>query len=148
MDHPFDTYGLDRPADLSISEKVAREALPAVVGGLAAFIARGSHPFLAFLGVSALAGNVQAVLRGERTPKEAALRMGRHAIATATALATPSHAWLGYVGGAFAADLLFDGKGDGIVDEWARYAGINVDKKVATEAGKESTAITVVEKKR
>ena len=82
---------------------------------------------LAFLGVSALTANVQAVQRGERSIKEAAKNMGRHVVASAGALAMPAHAWAGYLAGAFAGDLFFDHHGTGIVDEFSRFVDVDID---------------------
>lgn len=145
----LDYFGVDEPTEqIALADKVASAALPAAVGAVAALLSRNSHPILAFLGASALVSNTQAVLRGERTPKEAAQRMGRHVIASAAALASPVYPLPAYLAGAFAADLLFDGHGDGVLDEWARYVGIDMNKKVATDAKHENTAIVVTEKKK
>lgn len=138
----LDYFGVDEHGDvLTFAQRAIRAAAPLGLGTIAAVVLRNSHPVLAFLGVSALTGNVQAVARGERTIKEAALRMGRHAVATAGALAMPSHAWLGYIGGAFAGDLLFDGHGTGIVDEWAHFADVDINNKVKPDNDTKSLAV-------
>ncbi len=93
-----------------------------------------SHPVLAFLGFSAVAGNAHAVATKERTWKQAAERVGRHVVAVAGSLAMPKHPVVGYVAGAVAADLLLDDdKHSGILDEWAHYAGVREARPVTAE---------------
>jgi hypothetical protein len=106
-----------RPVSLSST------ALSIGVGTIAA-LAYPKHPVLLFLGTSALASNVHAVATGNRTWKEAARRIGRHIVAAAGSLALPSNPAVGYVAGAIAGDLLLDGSGGGIIEEWAHYAGV------------------------
>lgn len=45
-------------------------------------------------------------------------------MAVAGSLAMPTHPAVGYVAGAVAGDLLIDGDGSGIVEEFAHYAGV------------------------
>jgi len=82
------------------------------------------HPVLGFLGGSALASNVHALATKNRTFVEAGKRMGKHFVAVAGSLALPSHPAVGYVAGAVAGDLLLDGAGGGIIEEWAHFAGV------------------------
>lgn len=93
-----------------------RSVVSIVAGAIGASLVP-SHPVLAFLNTAALAGNTHAVLKKERTVKDAAKRLGQHLVATAGSLAMPSYPAIGYVAGAIAADLLIDGKGGGIVEE-------------------------------
>lgn len=53
----------------------------AVAAGTAGALLVRSHPVLAFLGFSAVAGNAHAVATKERTWKQAAERVGRHVVA-------------------------------------------------------------------
>ncbi len=96
----------------------------AVAAGAVGAVAVPGHPVLAFLNAAALASNVHAVATKERTLRDAAKRMGRHVVATAGSLALPAYPGIGYVAGAIAADLLIDGEGGGIVEEWAEYEGV------------------------
>lgn len=124
---PDATPARGRPPSLTAN------AVAIAAGAAAAFLARRSHPVLAFVGGAALAGNAVAVARGERTLKEGAKRIGRHAVAAAGSLAMPTHPLLGYVAGAFAADLILDGHGGGIAEEWAVYAGIDLEQRPPVE---------------
>jgi len=78
------------------------------------------HPVLSFLGSAALASNVHAAATGEKSWYGAIRRVGCHVVATAGSLALPKHPAIGYVAGAIAGDLLLDGEGGGIVEEWMR----------------------------
>lgn len=92
-------------------------------GAVGALLSR-KHPVLGFLGASALASNVHAVAAGDRTWRDAGRRIGKHVMAVAGSLAMPTHPAVGYVAGAVAGDLLIDGEGGGIVEEFAHYAGV------------------------
>ena len=83
-----------------------------------------NHRVLGFLGAAALGSNAHAVATGHREWKDAARRLGKHVVATGGALALTSHPAIGYIGGAVAADLLLDGKGGGLLEEFAHYTGI------------------------
>jgi len=97
-----------------------RSVLAIGVGMLGAYLVP-KHRVLGFLNAAALASNVHAVAANERTAKDAIKRMGRHVVATAGSLAMPSHRVIGYVAGAVAADLLIDGEGGGIIEDFARH---------------------------
>lgn len=110
----------------------SRFALAVAAGAIGALLVP-KHRVLAFLNVAALTSNAHAVVKRERTWKDAVRRMGRHVVATAGALAMPGGAVMrgvGYVGGAVAADLLIDGEGGGIIEEWERYEGVTSPKDV------------------
>jgi len=114
-------------ADVSAAPKqpltLGRGAVAVAAGALGALVFR-KHPALGFLNAAALASNVHAVATGEREGKDAVRRMGRHVVATAGSLALPGYPVIGYVAGAIAADLLIDGNGGGIIEEWADYEGV------------------------
>lgn len=98
-------------------------------GAAGAALWRG-HRVLGFLGASALGSNAHAVATGRRGWKDAARRLGKHVVATGGALALTSHPAIGYVGGAVAADLLLDGNGGGLLEEFAHYTGIQETETV------------------
>lgn len=102
---------------------LSRGAVALGAGVFGALVFR-RHPALAFLNASALASNTHAVVTGERKWRDAVKRMGRHVVASAGSLAMPSYPVIGYVAGAVAADLLIDGEGGGIIEEWARYENV------------------------
>jgi hypothetical protein len=81
------------------------------------------------------------VATGHREWKDAARRVGKHVVATAGALALPSHPAVGYVGAAVAADLLLDGKGGGLIEEFAHYAGIESGQPEVVKMVPETRAI-------
>jgi len=101
-----------------------RGLLALAAGALGAVLVP-KHPVLAFMNGAALASNAHAVSTNERTVKDAIKRMGRHVVATAGSLAMPNHRAIGYVAGAVAADLLIDGEGGGIIEEFAHYEGVS-----------------------
>lgn len=119
----LDILGADEIKNLARPISWSSTAVSAGVGVLGALAWR-RHPVLGFLGASALASNVHAVAAGDRGWKAAGKRMGKHLVAVAGALALPSHPAVGYVAGAVAGELLLDGDGSGIVEEWAHYAGV------------------------
>jgi hypothetical protein len=100
-----------------------RGAFALAAGALGAVLVP-KHPVLAFLGSAAAASNVHAVAQGDRTWKASVKRMGRHVVATVGSLSVPKHPLLGYIAGAVAADLLIDGEGGGIIEEFTDYEGI------------------------
>jgi len=102
----------------------SRGTIAVVAGVLGAIVLRRSHPVLGFLNFSALASNTHAVVKKERRWQDAGRRMGRHFIATAGSLALPKYPIIGYVAGAVGADMLIDGEGSGVIEEWSRYTGI------------------------
>jgi hypothetical protein len=107
---------------------LARVAIALSAGAVGALLTP-KHRVLAFLDVAAAASNVHAVALGERTWQDAIRRMGRHVVATVGALSVPkSIAAGGYIAGAIAGDMLFDGEGGGIIEELANYEGV-VGKK-------------------
>jgi hypothetical protein len=99
-----------------------RSAVAFAAGALGVLLVP-KHPVLTFLGAAAAASNAHAVLAGERTVKEALRRMGKHVVATAGSLSIPKYPGVGYVAGAVAGDLLLDGEGGGILDEFSNYEG-------------------------
>jgi hypothetical protein len=128
----FDYLGAElvKPAPMSWG----RGILALAAGALGAVLVP-KHPMLAFLNTAALASNVHAVAKGERTAKDAIKRMGRHVVATAGSLALPKYPAMGYVAGAIAAELLIDGEGGGIIEEWSDYEGIrNTPKREVLDA--------------
>jgi hypothetical protein len=131
MNDAFDLLGAETP----ITPKVMtwmRGALALGTGILGAVLIP-KHPVLAFLNGAALASNVHAVATGDRKLADAGKRMGRHIVATASSLALPKYPAIGYVAGAIAADMLIDGEGGGIIEEWADYEGIrSLPKKEAS----------------
>ena len=96
----------------------------ALAAGAVGAVLAPKHPVLAFLGTAALASNTHAVLKKDRSFKDACKRMGRHLVATAGSLAMPRYPAIGYIAGAVAGDLLIDGDGGGIIEEWTDYEGI------------------------
>ena len=88
------------------------------------------HPVLGFLGASALASNAHALATNNRTLTDAGKRLGKHIVAVAGSLALPSHPAVGYVAGAVAGDLLLDGAGGGIIEEWAHFAGVQEPQRI------------------
>jgi hypothetical protein len=120
------------------STSLTSSVVALAAGAAAALAARRSHPVLAFLGVAAAAGNAAAVARGERSIRDGARRVGRHAVAIVGSLAMPRYPIPGYIAGAFAGDLLFDG-GDGVVEELARRAGVDLDRPIKPD--RETTAL-------
>lgn len=108
------TFGLTKHA--------ARDTFALVAGVVGAFVGR-KHPVLSFLGASATASNVHAVATGDRSVKNAARRLGRHVVATASSLTLPSHPVIGYMAGAVAADLLLNDEDGGLVGEFVRVTG-------------------------
>jgi hypothetical protein len=123
----FDYLGAE-PVKSKPQLSVTRTTLALVAGAIGAYFVP-KHPVLAFLNAGALASNLHAVSAGERTKTDAIKRMGRHIVATAGALAMPSHPAIGYIAGAIAGDLLIDGEGGGIIDEWAEYEGVKNTKR-------------------
>jgi hypothetical protein len=123
MSSGLDMLGAE-PASLQHSFSWSRGTIALVAGALGAFVFRRSHPVLAFLDFSALASNTHAVVAKERSWQDAGRRMGRHLIATAGSLAMPKHGLIGYLAGAVGADMLIDGEGGGVIEEWARYTGV------------------------
>lgn len=97
--------------------------MSAGVGILGAVLWR-AHPVLGFLGASALASNAYDLATRRQTWKQTGLRVGKHVAAVAGSLALHSHPAIGYVAGAVAADLLIDGKGGGVMEEWAHRTGL------------------------
>jgi hypothetical protein len=121
------SYGLDMLGTESreIARPVSWSSTAIATGvGIVGAVAWRKHPVLGFLGASALASNVHAVVAGDRIWKDAGRRIGKHVMAVAGALAMPKHPAVGYVAGAVAGELLIDGDGGGIVEEWAHYAGV------------------------
>jgi hypothetical protein len=129
-DSGFDLLGAELPKTTSSGLSFSRSAVALGAGAVGAFVFR-KHPMLAFLDAAALASNVHAVSQGERGWKDAVRRMGRHVVATAGSLAMPAFPAIGYVAGAVAADLLIDGQGGGIIEEWSRYE--DVDSEVGDD---------------
>lgn len=123
--HGLDFLGAELPIKPSarIPISLSAGAVALVAGAIGAAICR-KHPVLAFLSASALASNAHALATKNRTLTEAGKRMGKHVVAVAGSLALQSHPAVGYIAGAVAADLLLDGTGGGIVEEWAHYAGV------------------------
>jgi hypothetical protein len=117
----FDLLGVEPLRKPTVS--VGRTALAIAAGAVGAMLAP-KHPVLAFLGTAALASNTHAVLKQERSFKDACKRMGRHLVASAGSLALPKYPAMGYIAGAVAGDLLIAGDGGGIIDEWTDYEGI------------------------
>lgn len=106
-----------------------RTALAVAAGAVAASVFK-KNPVLAFIDTAAAVSNVHAVYTGERTWKQAAKRMGRHVVATVGSLSVPKYPAAGYVAGAVAGDLFFDGEGGGIFDELSDiHANGNSNKK-------------------
>jgi hypothetical protein len=101
------------------------------------------HPVLAFLGTAAAASNAHAVMKRERSLKDAFKRMGRHLVATAGSLALPKYPAIGYIAGAVAGDLLLDGEGGGIIEEWTDYEGIRSGDIIDAEIVNDNTKALV-----
>lgn len=121
MNSGLDYLGAELAAPQPI--QFGRTALALAAGALAAVLSR-KHPVLAFLGGAAVVSNTHAVLKGERTWKQAVNRMGKHVVASVASLSVPKYPALGYVAGAVAGDMLLDGEGGGIIEEFADYEGI------------------------
>ena len=122
--HGLDFLGTEpsaKPARIPMSLSGSAVAIGAGVIGAALW---RKHPVLGFLGLSAFASNAHALATRNRSFGEAGKRMGKHFVAVAGSLALQSHPAVGYIAGAVAADLLLDGTGGGIVEEWAHYAGV------------------------
>lgn len=128
----FDYLGAEeiKPAKPSLTR-----ALLAVAAGLVGSRLVPRHPVLAFLGASALASNAHAVATGEKPWQVAVRRMGCHLVATAGSLALPKHPAIGYVAAAIAGDLVLDGKGGGVLEEWMHgKQKIEVSEKTPIDA--------------
>ncbi len=126
----LDILGAEPAGGMVRQVSLSSTAVSLGVGALGAFLSK-KHPVLGFLGASALASNIHAVAAGDRTWRNAGRRIGKHVMAVAGSLAMPKHPAVGYVAGAVAGDLLIDGDGSGIVEEWAHYAGVrDVPQKV------------------
>jgi len=123
----FDVLGAEVIKTASRQIPWTRTAVAVAAGALGAVLVP-KHPVLAFLGVAAAASNTQAVVAGERPWKDAVRRMGKHVVATVGALAVPKYPAMGYVAGAVGADLLIDGEGGGIIEEFTDYEGIRGSK--------------------
>jgi len=119
----FDVLGAEVIKAPSREIPWGRSALAIGAGAIAAMFVP-KHPVLAFLDTAAAVSNAHAVMAGERTWKEAVRRMGKHVVATVGALAVPKYPAMGYVAGAVGADLLIDGEGGGIIEEFTDYEGI------------------------
>ena len=123
----FDVLGAEVIKAPSREIPWGRSALAIGAGAIAAMFVP-KHPVLAFLDTAAAVSNAHAVMAGERTWKEAVRRMGKHVVATVGALAVPKYPAMGYVAGAVGADLLIDGEGGGIIEEFTDYEGIRGNK--------------------
>jgi len=138
----LDLLGAEAPPRLQMS--LGRTLLALGAGAVGALLIP-KHRVLGFLNASALASNTYAIAKKERSFKDAAKRMGRHVVATAGSLAMPNHPAIGYVAGAVAADLLIDGEGGGIIEEWSRYEGARdgdiIDAKFTEGPPQASTAL-------
>lgn len=119
----FDMLGAEAPKPVVRSLSFSRTALALAAGAVGAALTP-KHPVLAFLGVAAAASNAHAVVSGDRSLKDAIRRMGRHVVATAGSLSVPKYPAIAYVAGAVAGELLIDGEGGGIFEEWADYEGV------------------------
>lgn len=118
--HGFDILGAELPKR---QLPVTRTLIALGAGALGAMLVP-KHPVLAFLGTAAAASNAHAVVAGERDWKAAVKRMGRHVVATVGSLSVPKYPAMGYVAGAVAADMLIDGEGGGLIEEFTAYEGI------------------------
>ena len=87
-------------------------------GGVLGLLAWRPHPILGALTGMVLAGNAHALVTKDKTWKQAAKRVGCHAVAVAGSLAVPAYPALAYVGASIAANLLIDS--EGLAEEWKR----------------------------
>ena len=117
----FDLLGVETPPKHPLP--LQRSVIAVATGALGAVL-MPKHPMLAFLGGAAVASNVHAAASGDRTWSDAVRRVGRHIVATAGSLALPKYPAIGYIAGAIAADLLIDGQGGGLIEEWTEYEGV------------------------
>jgi hypothetical protein len=120
----LDLLGADVEAAAPKKPITLGRGVVAVAAGALGALAWPAHRTLGFLNAAALASNTHAVVTGDRSWKDGVKRMGRHIVASAGSLALPNHPAIGYVAGAIAADLLIDGDGGGIIEEWARYEDV------------------------
>jgi hypothetical protein len=118
----FDYLGAEPVAHIA-RPSFGRSAIALAAGAVGAMFVP-KHRVLAFLDTAALAGNVHAIASGDRSWKDAFRRLGRHVVATAGSLALPAYPVMGYIAGAIAGDLLLDGEGGGIIEEWTEYEGV------------------------
>lgn len=105
-----------------------RSLLAVGAGVLGALIFR-KHPVLGFIGAATTAANIHAVYKKDKTPKQAIQRMSQYAVGITGALMLPKHPALAFGAGFIAADALVDDNGDGVIEEWAAYGGINLHKE-------------------
>lgn len=121
MVRSLEMLGAEHPVQIRPVEMTRGNLAATFSGGLLGMILWRRHWLLGILGGSALGSNAHAVSTGRRTWKQAARRMGQHVVATAGALAVPSHPAVAYVAAAVAADLVLNGEGHGLLSEWAHH---------------------------
>jgi hypothetical protein len=124
----FDLLGAELAPD-HVHLSWTRSTVALAAGTVAALLWR-KHPVLAFLGAAAVTSNAHAAAVGDRTWRGAMRKLGRHIVATAGSLALPTYPAIGYIAGAVAGDLLIDGDGGGIIEEWAQHAGVEEPRRV------------------
>ena len=124
MDDTFSGFDLLGAEAVKPSLSLKRLSVALAAGAVGAVLVP-RHPMLGFLNAAALASNALAVEEEERTWPQAIKRMGKHIVATAASLAMPTHPAIGYVAGAVAADMLIDGEGGGLIQEWADFEGVS-----------------------
>lgn len=89
-------------------------------GGVLGAVLWRKHWLLATLLGTAAGRNIYGVYVKERDWKDGVRNMGQHLTATAGALALPTHPLVGYLAGAVAGEVLIDGKGNGLLEQWGR----------------------------
>jgi hypothetical protein len=127
--------GVERvPRKPSVAQIFTRYLVAAGAGALASVYVP-SHPVLAAINTAAAVSNTYAAIQGERTWGKAATRMGRHVVATAGALALPVAPVVGWLAGAIAGELIFDGKGGGLLEDFvaADRRGDVIDGELADD---------------
>ena len=113
----LELLGVERPSRRPSVQAILTRYLVAGGAGVIAAVYVPAHPVLAGLGTAAAVSNTYAAIQGERSWKQALTRMGGHVVATAGALALPAAPAIGWIAGAIAAELIFDGKGGGMLDD-------------------------------
>ena len=108
-------------------------------GALAAALWRKHWLLAAILGTT-IGRNAYGVVIKERTWETAGRNIGSQCVAIAGSLALPSHPAVGYLAGAVAGDVLIDGHGGGLLEQWVK--ALKGDVKVSTT----STALVPVER--
>ena len=108
-------------AEVEIKDRPWWQPLLASIAGAATVAALWkSHRNLGGMIGLVLGRNAFGVVVKDRTWQEAGRNVGQHVIATVGSLSIPSHPVMGWFAGAIAGDVLIDGHGGGLLEQWVR----------------------------